>query len=178
MTSEISIQYFKTVYGELIIGDFQNQICLCDWRFRAKREMIDTRITSDLKSNFVVKNTDLIEETKNQLNEYFAKKRFEFSVPILPLGTEFQQTVWQELMKIPYGKTTNYLEISEKINSPKAFRAVANANGANAISIIIPCHRVIGKNEKLVGYAGGIVAKEKLLKLESEQLFSAKNDIF
>ena len=171
MATEIFIQYFKTAYGELIIGDYFNQICLCDWRYRKNRKTIDDRICNGLKSYYVVKNTPLIEETKKQLNEFFAKKRFEFDLPFLFVGTDFQQTVWKELFKIQYGQTTNYLDIAEKIGMPKAFRAVANANGANAISIIVPCHRVIGKNNKLVGYAGGINTKEKLLKLENEQLF-------
>jgi methylated-DNA-[protein]-cysteine S-methyltransferase len=172
MITEIFTQHFKTAYGELIIGDYSDQICLCDWRYRKCREAIDNRIRTGLKSCYVAKNTPLIDETINQLNDFFAKKRFEFDLPILFIGTDFQQTVWKELMKIPYGKTTSYLDIAERIGMPKAFRAVANANGANAISIIVPCHRVIGKSNNLVGYAGGINTKEKLLKLENEQLFS------
>lgn len=81
-------------------------------------------------------------------------------------GTEFQQIVWRELLNIPYGVTVSYLELSRKLSDPKAIRAVASANGANAISILIPCHRIIGSNRELTGYAGGLSAKKKLLELE------------
>ena len=82
------------------------------------------------------------------------------------VGTDFQQTVWKTLQQIDYGKTQTYLGLSKQLNNPKAIRAVASANGANAISIIIPCHRIIGSNQELVGYAGGLSAKRKLLALE------------
>ena len=171
ISKKIFTQHFKTSYGELIIGEYSKQICLCDWYYRKQRKIIDDRICTKLKTHYELKNTPLIAETIKQLKEYFCKKRIEFEIPLLFIGTEFQQIVWQELIKISYGQTANYLEIAQKIGNPKAFRAVANANGANAISIIVPCHRVIGKNN-LAGYAGGINTKESLLKLESEQLFS------
>jgi len=89
-----------------------------------------------------------------------------FTIPLLLIGTEFQKKVWNELLQIPYGTTLSYLKLSQKIGDSKAVRAVANANGSNAISIIIPCHRIIGSNGKMIGYAGGIPIKEKLLALE------------
>ncbi|HIP27800.1 MAG TPA: methylated-DNA--[protein]-cysteine S-methyltransferase, partial [Sulfurovum sp.] len=91
--------------------------------------------------------------------------------PLLMVGTDFQRSVWDGLIKIPYGTTASYLELSKNIDNEKAVRAVASANGANAISILIPCHRIIGSNGDLVGYAGGLSAKKKLLELESN-LFS------
>jgi len=102
----------------------------------------------------------------NQLKEYFAGTRKEFNIPLDIEGTDFQQKVWNELQKIPYGKTISYKSLSEKLGDVKAIRAVGKANGQNPIPIIIPCHRVIGANGTLVGYAGGLAIKEKLLHLE------------
>lgn len=101
-----------------------------------------------------------------QLGEYFAGKRREFTVPLSPRGTEFQRRVWNALMTIPYGETRSYGEIAILAESPKAFRAVGSANHNNPISILIPCHRVIGKNGSLTGYGGGMEAKQFLLELE------------
>jgi len=102
----------------------------------------------------------------NQLKEYFAGTRKEFDIPLDIEGTDFQKKVWNELQKIPYGKTISYKSLSEKLGDVKAIRAVGKANGQNPIAIIIPCHRVIGANGTLVGYAGGLAIKEKLLHLE------------
>lgn len=101
-----------------------------------------------------------------QLGEYFAGKRREFTVPLSPRGTEFQRRVWNALLTIPYGETRSYGEIAILAESPKAFRAVGSANHNNPISILIPCHRVIGKNGSLTGYGGGMEAKQFLLELE------------
>jgi len=102
----------------------------------------------------------------DQLKEYFAGTRKEFDVPLDIEGTDFQKRVWNELQKIPYGKTISYKTLSEKLGDVKAIRAVGKANGQNPIAIIIPCHRVIGANGNLIGYAGGLAIKEKLLHLE------------
>lgn len=113
--------------------------------------------------------------TFNQLKEYFAGTRKKFDVPLNIEGTEFQKKVWNELIKIPYGKTISYKTLSEKLGDVKAIRAVGKANGKNPIAIIIPCHRVIGANGKLTGYASGLHIKEKLLLLEgalNPELFS------
>ena len=101
-----------------------------------------------------------------QLDEYFAGQRSVFDVPLLFLGTDFQKRVWRELLDIPYGTTVSYVEMARRIGMPKAVRAVANANGANIISIFAPCHRVIGSNHSLTGYRGGLEAKRALLALE------------
>ena len=114
------------------------------------------------------KETLLIKKTKQELMEYFKMKRKIFDIPIKLDGTDFQVKVWKELLKLPYGKTCSYLDIAKKIEKPNAARAVGMANNKNKIQIIIPCHRVIGSNKKLIGYAGGIKIKEKLLKLEKE----------
>lgn len=168
--SKIHISYFKTSFGELILGSFNDRLCLADWRYRKMRETINKRIKKSLKTDFIEESSPIIEKTKKQLNEYFTQQRTSFSIELHLIGTDFQKSVWNELIKIPYGKTNSYLQLSKNINNPKAVRAVASANGANAISIIIPCHRIIGSDGKLVGYAGGLPAKNKLLKLEGAVL--------
>lgn len=168
--NKINIQYFNTPFGELILGSYQNQICLCDWRYRKLREEIDQRMQSGLDADYIEAETVVIIETKKQLFEYFKRERKEFDIPLKLVGTTFQQNIWNELLNISYGKTETYLGLSKKIKNTKAIRAVAAANGANAISIIVPCHRIVGSNGDLIGYAGGLSVKKKLLKLESNQL--------
>ena len=131
------------------------------------RSSIDRRILRGLDVNFKEEETDLHRIVMNQLNEYFNGERKEFEIPLLMIGTPFQKSVWQELLKIPFGQTQTYLGITQKIGDEKSIRAVANANGANAISIIVPCHRIVGSRGEMVGYAGGKKVKEKLLSLES-----------
>ncbi len=102
----------------------------------------------------------------DELDEYFIGKRREFGIPLEPRGTPFQLRVWKELTRIPYGETISYLQLAERIGSPRAVRAVGAANGANPIPVIIPCHRVIGSSGRLVGYGGGLDRKETLLAIE------------
>ncbi|MGX9608768.1 methylated-DNA--[protein]-cysteine S-methyltransferase [Acinetobacter sp. T63] len=108
-------------------------------------------------------------DAQQQLNEYFQGQRQTFELPLDFEGTEFQKKVWQALLNIPFGETRSYRQIAEQVGSPKAVRAVGAANGQNPISIIAPCHRVIGSGGKLVGFAGGLDNKEILLKLEQQQ---------
>ena len=110
-------------------------------------------------------------ETERQLNDYFAGKLKKFSLKLDFAGTEFQKKVWAALVEIPFGETRSYAQIALQIGHPKAVRAVGAANGKNPISIIAPCHRVIGSNGKLTGFAGGLVNKAFLLKMESEEEF-------
>lgn len=108
----------------------------------------------------------VIQDTKKQLEAYFAGSLKQFDLPLAPLGTEFQRKVWHELEHIPYGQTTSYLDMAKKLGDEKVIRAAAAANGKNPIAIIIPCHRVIGSNGDLIGYAGGLERKQWLLKHE------------
>ena len=108
----------------------------------------------------------ILTQARQELQEYFQGQRESFSTALAPVGTPFQLSVWKALQTIPYGKTASYLDIAEAIGNPKAVRAVGAANGKNPLSIFIPCHRVIGKSGKLVGYAGGMDAKRTLLDLE------------
>ena len=108
-----------------------------------------------------------LKNSVTQLNEYFEGKREEFTFKLNPKGTEFQQKVWQELLKIPFGKTMSYLDLSKKLGDVKAIRAVASANGKNPLWIVVPCHRVIGTDGSLTGYAGGLWRKKWLLEHEN-----------
>jgi methylated-DNA-[protein]-cysteine S-methyltransferase len=110
------------------------------------------------------------DDVVSQLNEYFARTRTEFTLPIAPAGTSFQQRVWNALTAIPYGHTLSYRDLAETIGNRSAMRAVGAANGRNPISIIVPCHRVIGSNGSLVGYGGGLERKRFLLSLEGARL--------
>jgi methylated-DNA-[protein]-cysteine S-methyltransferase len=113
----------------------------------------------------------LLRESKRQLQSYFAGELRQFNLPLDLCGTDFQLRVWRQLLKIPYGETRSYSEIAQAIQSPAAVRAVGAANGANPISIVVPCHRVIGSSGKLVGYGGGLPMKKRLLALERGSLF-------
>lgn len=167
MSTQINIQYYKSEYGELLLGSFQGQLCLCDWRYRKMRERVDQRIKSWLDANYVLADDAVLVQARCELNEYFKGERQSFEVPILLAGTDFQQQVWRQLLKVGYGQTASYLALARDMGDVKAIRAVATANGANALSIIVPCHRIIGSDGKLVGYAGGLDTKKKLLALES-----------
>lgn len=117
------------------------------------------------------KELDIMErELKKELSEYFGGKRREFKIPLAPDGTPFQKQVWEALQRIPYGETRSYKEIAEAVGNPKACRAVGMANNKNPIPIIIPCHRVIGSNGSMVGYAGGLTIKTQLLSLEQKSV--------
>ncbi len=111
-------------------------------------------------------NHPVLQDATKQLEEYFSGKRKSFLLPLDFQGTEFQKKVWEALLTIPFGETRSYAQIAEQVNSPKAVRAVGAANGKNPISIIAPCHRVIGSNGDLTGFAGGLAAKTLLLSLE------------
>ena len=109
----------------------------------------------------------ILQESVSQLNDYFEGKRNDFTLKLNPSGTEFQQKVWKGLLEIPYGKTMSYLELSKKLGDVKAIRAVASANGKNPLWIVVPCHRVIGTDGSLTGYAGGLWRKKWLLEHEN-----------
>lgn len=112
--------------------------------------------------------TPLLQEAEEQLNEYFAGVRREFDLPLAPKGTPFQQAVWQQLLRIPYGEVRTYGQLAAALGKPKASRAVGGACHCNPICIIVPCHRVVGANGSLTGYAGGLDIKEYLLELEKQ----------
>lgn len=162
----IMTKKYESPCGTLMLGSFGDLLCLCDWQVEKHRDHVDNRLRRMLAAEFVDGRSAVIDNAIAQLEEYFAGKRQEFEIPLLFVGTDFQKKVWNELLKIPYGKTISYGMMARQIGMPKAVRAVANANGANSISIFAPCHRVIGSDCALTGYGGGLAAKEYLLKLE------------
>ncbi|HHC74325.1 MAG TPA: methylated-DNA--[protein]-cysteine S-methyltransferase [Thiothrix sp.] len=125
---------------------------------------------TSLNADFIEKNNPLLIEARQQINDYFIGLRQSFSLPLLMVGTDFQKTVWQTLCTIHYGKTMSYQALALQIGHKKAVRAVANANAANALGLVIPCHRVINSNGDLGGYAGGLALKKHLLQLEQTHL--------
>ncbi len=165
--SHINISYYKTKIGELIIGSFDNKLCLLDFRYRKMRTTVDNRLKKLLKAEFIEHEDELIIVAKQQIDEYLAGTREVFDIPLLLAGTDFQKQVWHALLDINYGETLSYLALAKRINNPKAVRAVASANGVNAIALIVPCHRVIANDGGLGGYGGGIAIKKRLLRLES-----------
>ena len=162
----------------MILASFEGQLCLCDWKYRKMRMAVDNRIKGGLGSEYFEESTVVIRKAIDQLEEYFAGERKEFGIQLLMVGTSFQNQIWNELINIPYGETESYLGLSHRISNKKAIRAVAAANGANALSIFVPCHRIIGSRGELVGYAGGTGAKKKLLQLEGAITKDTQLEIF
>ena len=168
--NKIEIEKYVFPCGTLILGSFDGKLCLCDWADGRRRASVDQRLKRILNANYVEGSSDVIEKARQQLDEYFLSKRREFDIPLLFVGTDFQKKVWNELLKTPYGATVSYGELAMRIGMPNAVRAVANANAVNALSIIAPCHRVIGSNGSLTGYGGGLERKRFLLELEKNNL--------
>lgn len=169
---------YNSPLGELLIGIHENELVICDWIHRANRNQIDQRICKALNSKYLMGEHPLIDQTIKELNQYFDKQLTQFSLSIKPIGTPFQKEVWRSLLFIPYGETTTYEAISISLNKQKAIRAVGTAIGANALSILISCHRIVGKNGQLTGYAGGIDAKRQLLSLEGSLFSSEQMSLF
>jgi len=158
MNNLIAIKEFQSPIGTLICGANKKGICLITFKNHSRK--------SNLNANLISEKNSYLDQLEKELSEYFEKKRKKFTVPLDLIGTEFQKLVWNNLQKILYGTTISYQKQSIDLNNPKAIRAIARANAQNAIAIIIPCHRVIGKNGNLTGYAGGIEKKQWLLDFE------------
>jgi AraC family transcriptional regulator, regulatory protein of adaptative response / methylated-DNA-[protein]-cysteine methyltransferase len=159
---------FETPLGIMIAGATEDGICLLEF---SDRRMLPTEykdLMSLLKTSVEEGENNHLTQLLIQLNEYFEGSRKKFSIPLVTPGSEFQKSVWKELLNIPYGTTRSYLEQSVALGKPDAIRAVANANGMNRISIVIPCHRVIGSDGHLTGYGGGLRRKRWLLDHEKK----------
>ena len=166
---QIDFKKIESPVGTLNVAATEDGICWIDF---ADKSTADKRLVSfanKLKALITQNNNLHINKLETQLKEYFEGKRKEFTIPLVIEGTPFQKEVWAALQAIPYGSTRSYKEQSTAIGMPKAVRAVANANGRNPISIVIPCHRVIGSNGTLTGYGGGLWRKEFLLELEAKK---------
>lgn len=166
---QINIQYYNSPCGELILASVGDELCLCDWNEKPCTERNKLRLARYMNADFKIETSSVLELARQQLNEYFTGIRKIFDIPLRPIGTDFQKKVWHALLNIPYGETRSYKEIAISMGNPNGTRAVAGAIGANGISIFIPCHRVIGSNHSLTGFAGGLDAKRRLLELEAEK---------
>jgi len=164
--NEISIRHHKTEIGGVVMGSFRGKLCLLVFSSREMRRTVDDRIKKALSGDLVERDDEILRETRRQLDEYLEEQRKGFDIPVLMVGTDFQKDVWNAVMRVPYGATSTYSQIARDIGKERAVRAVGNANAANPISIVIPCHRIIGTSGELVGYGGGLSVMKWLLMLE------------
>ncbi|AKK73877.1 XRE family transcriptional regulator [Chryseobacterium gallinarum] len=171
MEKIIDLKRIETILGTMIACADENGICLLEFSDRKALPTELKSISRYYNANIIQGENPHFTTLEKELTEYFEGKRSIFTVPLSPVGTAFQKKVWEILQGIPYGSTRSYQEQADILGSPQSVRAVANANGLNKISIIIPCHRVIGSNGQLTGYGGGIWRKQKLLELEKAILF-------
>ena len=167
----IDLKRIETPLGTMVACADENGICMLEFSDRKALPTELKEISKHFNANIIQGENPHFESLERELSEYFEGKRLDFTVPLSPVGTDFQKKVWEILRQIPYGTTRSYQDQANILGNPKAVRAVANANGLNKISIIIPCHRVIGTNGTLTGYGGGIWRKQKLLELEKAILF-------
>ncbi len=160
------IKYVKTKLGKICVVEENRKIIKVIIDNENNENSKDKEIDKKVYEKYQEKDTKLLLKAKKELEEYFAGKRKEFDLPLEQEGTEFQKKVWEALERIPYGETRTYKDVAKMVGNEKASRAVGMANNKNSIPIIIPCHRVIGSNGKLVGYALGLDMKKYLLDLE------------
>ena len=164
--TKIDFTSIITPYGDMFACATEQGVCMLEFYDRKRLDRQMESLITNLNSPQLVHDSsilNILSFLEEELYEYFFENREHFTVPLHLIGTDFQKKVWNELLKIPFGKTISYKELAVKIGNPKGCRAVANANAVNKISIIVPCHRVIGSNKQLVGYASGIERKRKLL---------------
>ncbi|MBC9796300.1 bifunctional transcriptional activator/DNA repair enzyme AdaA [Sinomicrobium weinanense] len=166
----IYIHRFTTPLGPMYACATDQGLCLLEFTDRRMLESEFRDLSRRLRAVIISGSNTHLKTTEKQIGEYFEGRRMKFDIPLVTPGTDFQQLVWQKLTEIPYGTTRSYGEQAVTMNRPSAVRAVARANGLNRISIIIPCHRVIGANGQLTGYGGGIARKKWLLDHESKNL--------
>lgn len=168
-TGRIWLSTYRSTVGALLLGVHDQHLCLSDWANRAPRQRVDRRLERAFSARLTEGKHPLLAEASAQLDEYFLGKRRDFDLPLRTAGTAFQSDAWEALAGIPYGEVRSYRQLAESLGQPAAVRAVASAVGANALSIFLPCHRVIGANGALAGYAGGLDAKRRLLALEGSR---------
>lgn len=162
----INIMHYNSPIGQLKIGSIGQELCLCDWTMSKRHAANCERIRKELNAVLSEGDSETVKEAILQLDEYFAGERMELTVPLRICGTEFQRLVWHELRNIKYGEVISYRDLGQRLGKPTAVRAVAAMVAANPISIFLPCHRVIGIDGRLTGYAGGLEAKSYLLSNE------------
>lgn len=158
---------YNSPCGELLLGSYEDSLCMCDWTTQHRRSQTESMIKETFQAEYKQYVSPVIENAICQLDEYFAGKRSDFYMDYALGGSIFQQLVWTELLNVQYGETISYKELANRMGRPTSVRAVANAVGANPISIFIPCHRIIGADGSLTGYAGGLETKKHLLDIEN-----------
>ncbi|HMF10701.1 MAG TPA: methylated-DNA--[protein]-cysteine S-methyltransferase, partial [Gemmataceae bacterium] len=173
----VAVAWAESPLGPLLMGATEDGVCLLEFTDRRALEtQIDT-VRRRFRSAVVPGNHEYLDQLQDELERYFAGKLQKFRVPLMYPGTPFQQSVWEELLKIPYGETRSYEDVARAVGTPTAQRAVGTANGSNRIAIVIPCHRVVNKGGQLGGYGGGLWRKQYLLDLErgvTSPLFASK----
>ena len=169
-TGKIIYREIETPIGKFIIGATDNGCSISEFSDRGGFDRINSRIEKRYKAELIPGNNQFIDQMEEEFNLYFEKKLKVFKTPLDYKGTPFQISVWDELLKIPYGETQSYGQIAKNLGKPGAMRAVGKANGDNYLPIVIPCHRVIEATGKLRGYGGGLWRKKYLLELESNNL--------
>lgn len=156
----------------MIAGANDKGVCMFEFEYRKSVSEIKLRIANTLKEDYVFGNHPLLKELEQQTGEYFEGERTVFDLPLQLAGSPFQVKVWEDLLKIPYGEKRTYKQQAIAYGDLKAIRAIASANGANGIAIIVPCHRVVGSNGSLTGYGGGLERKRWLLEHEQKHSLS------
>jgi len=158
--------FMNTPLGRMLAAEYEGQLCLLEFDNGKKAMEYLAELANRLKCNAVEENSPILHEVERQLKGYFQGDRREFEIPLLLIGSDFQKSVWSALQSIPRGQTTDYGSMASRIGKPQAVRAVGRANASNPIAIIVPCHRVIGKDGSLVGYGGELWRKKWLLEHE------------
>lgn len=166
MKQIVNIRHYDSPCGEIVLASVGGELCLCDWNGMPCAERNKRRLLRLLGADFREEPSEVMGQTARQLDEYFAGRRRTFDIPLHPVGTDFQKRVWRALLEIPYGEVRTYMDIARRVGNVRGIRAVAQAIGANGIGILIPCHRVIGSDNTLTGFAGGLETKRRLLELE------------
>ena len=160
---------YHSTCGELVLAACEGRLYACDWQANGRWEATERRLRRYLSVPWEPAEASVVREAVSQLDAYFEHRSRRFSLPIAFCGTSFQQEVWQALLALPYGVRCSYADMARRIGRPSSVRAVASAIAANPLSIVVPCHRVLGADGRLAGYAGGGEAKQWLLAWESDE---------
>lgn len=161
---------FTLPCGTLLLGAVDGRLAFCDWESGWHRASVQKRLDRHLTGPYEDRPDALLDRTEAEIREYWDGARRAFDLPLLMLGTDFQKDVWRALLEIPWGETMSYGELARRVGRPRAVRAVGVAVGENPFSIIVPCHRVIGKDGSITGYGGGLDAKRMLLGIEGVEI--------
>ena len=159
----VKVTRVVTPLGPMLAGSSGDALVLLEFADRRQLASQVKRIGRRLGAVYMPDESPVVARATSELNEYFEGRRREFGLPLLMLGTDFERSVWEALCEIPFGETRSYADVARRVGRPAAVRAVGRANGLNALAIVVPCHRVVGADGRLVGYGGGLWRKEKLL---------------